>query len=211
MKRLFASTLLLTFCILSQAQNFSDDFNRVYQACLELRSASMTGSFSLMKSAATELKAVEPRYFSTLKCLDDAKLSLDGHFIFDYEFVDSLVVNKKVYSFAQTYSEKGANRYVSNNKKIFMKTCCVGAMSSSRYSFVSQKTQELAVVADGHGLINLRVYDKTNQIWYNDDQDLNTGLPSRTRVFDIGRGYAVLELEIINKTDKDISFVIISN
>ena len=164
-----------------------------------------------MKSAATELKAAEPRYFSTLKCLDDAKLSLDGHFIFDYEFVDSLVVNKKVYSFAQTYAEKGADRYVSNNKKIFMKTCCVGAMSSSRYSFVAQKTQELAVVAEGHGLINLRVYDKTNQIWYNDDQDMNTGLPSRTRVFDIGRGYAVLELEIINKTDKDISFVIISN
>lgn len=211
MKHLFVSALLFSLCMLSQAQDFSDKFNMVYQACLDLRAASVTGSTSLMKSAGAELKDAQPRYFSTLKCLDEVKLSLNGHFVFDYEFVDSLVVNKKVYSFAQGYAERGAKRSVSNKGKVFMKTCCVGPFSSSRYSFVSQGRQELAVVAEGDGLINLMVYDTTNKVWYNDDKDFNTGMSSRTRVFDILSGNALLEIEIINKTDKEISFVVISN
>ena len=215
MKRLVASGLLLTLGIIVSAQSFSNEFNKVYQACLNLRAASITGSTSLMKCAGSELKNANTRDFSTLKCLDDVKLSLNGHFIFDDEFVDSLVINKCVYSFAQGYADRwakrSAERGASTTGTIFMKTCCISALSSSRYAFVAQGHQELAVIAEGDGLINLRIYDNTNKIWYNDDQDLNTGMPTRTRVFDIPRGNCLLEIEIINKTDKDISFVILSN
>ena len=211
MKSLLISTCLLCCSIFAGAQNFSSRFTKVYQACMDLRAASVTGSASLMKSACCELKSEDVRYFSTLACLDDVQLSLNGHFIFDYEFVDSLIVNKSVYRFAQNYAERSAGRFASTGGRIYIKTCCVAASSSSRYSFVAQGHQELAVVSEGGGLLNLRVYDATNNVWHNDDQDLNKGLPSRTRVFDIPGGNALLEIEIINKTDKDISFVVLSN
>lgn len=205
--------VVLAFCcsMTTFAQDFSDEFRKVYESCMSLRSASVSGSTALMKSACAELKASDPGYFSILKCLDRTKPSLNGHFIFDYEFVDSLIVNKKVYSFAQGYSERMEKRESSSNDQVLMKTCCVGASSSSRYSFIAQGHQELAVVTEAGGLVNLRVYDATNGRWYNDDQDQNVGHPSRTRIFELSGGNVILEIEVINKTDNDVSFVIISN
>lgn len=209
----FLSTMVMVLMCgyMAAAQNFSEEFSKVYSACLSLRSASVSGSTFLMKSAGTELKEARTRYFSTLQCLDKSKPSLNGHFIFDCEFVDSLIINRNVYSFAQRYANRSAERSISYSGGIYIKTCCVSASSSARYSFVSSGYQELAVIAEGGGLINLRVYDATNKVWHNDTQDLNIGRPSRTRAFEVPNTYARLEIEVINKTDKDISFVVISN
>lgn len=211
MKKIVISLLVLVSGTLIHAQDFSDDFRKVYDACMDLRMASVSGSSALMKSASTEIKAILPRYFGSLRCLDPIKPSLNGHFIFDYEFVDSLLVNKKVYTFAQQYAEREEKRGISSSKKIYMRTCCVGALSTSRYYFIAHGIQELAVVAEGDGLVNLRVYDSINKVWYNDTQDLNVGQASRTRRFTIPGGNVRLEIEVENKIDKDISFVIISN
>lgn len=211
MKKLLLILFMLCGYMSLSAQNFSEEFGKVYDACMSLRSASISGSTSLMKSAGVELKEAETKFFSTLKCLDKNKPSLNGHFVFDHEFVDSLIINKNVYSFAQGYAERVAERGMSTRGNIYIKTCCVSASSSTRYSFVSSGYQELAVIAEGDGLINLRVYDATNKVWHNDTQDLNVGRPSRTRTFEVPNTHARLEIEVINKTDKDISFVVISN
>ncbi|MBR5299239.1 MAG: hypothetical protein IKU36_03190 [Bacteroidales bacterium] len=212
MKRLLSVTLMLMLSVFAVAgQELSDDVRKIYDACVALRTAAEAGSAPQMREANMRLKEVRSAYFGTLRQVSGEKVSMNGHMVFDYEFVDSLLVNRKVYSFAQKYLDRTARRGASSSSTVFMKTCCVKAEDSVKYSFKAQDKQELALVTEPGGLVNVKVYDSRNDIWHNDDDGLNTGKSAHVRVFDIPEGMTDIVVEVINKTDKDRSFVIISN
>lgn len=213
-KALFITAIiaLLAFCL--KAQELSPEMQAVYDACLQLQSSINAGSTAGLRDANQQLKECNPAYFSSLKIVDKEQLpSLNGHFVFDYEFVDSLIVNRIVYDFAERYAERCSVRGTSSGKdKVFTKTCMAGAKSSTLLTFKSRGHQELAVVAEPGGLVTLRVHDTTNDTWHNDKIKVKKGLPSRALVFDLPTATRnELEVEVINLSKKDISFVIISN
>lgn len=209
---IIAMIALLTFSL--KAQNLSPAMQAVYDACLQLQSSINAGSTAGLRDANQQLKECNPSHFSSLKIVDEDQLpSLNGHFVFDYEFVDSLIVNRWVYEFAERYAERCAVRSTSSDKgKVFMRTCMAAANSSTRLTFRSRGHQELAVVAEPGGLVTLHVHDTTNDTWYNDKIKVKKGLPSRALVFDLPTDKrCALEVEVINISDKNISFVVISN
>lgn len=213
-KNLFITTLIALLSFSLNAQNLSSEMQSAYDACLQLQSAINAGGTAGLRDANQQLKECNPAYFSSLHVVDEELLpSLNGHFVFDYEFVDSLIANRLVYEFAERYAERCAERGTSSSKdKVFMKTCMVSANSSTRLTFHSRGHQELAVVAEPGGLITLRVHDTTNDMWYNDTKKVKKGLPSRALVFDLPTSKrCALEVEVINKSKKDVSFVVISN
>lgn len=183
----------------------------VYEACVSLRAAVGSGSAPAVREANSILKSARIGHFGILKCISGESLSLDGHLVFDHEFIDSLLVSRNVYRFAQSYLDKSVRRGTSSADKVFMRTCCVKAYETIKFKFTARDRQELALVTEPGGLVNLKVYDTRNDIWHNDDSDLNVGKSSHCRIFDITGGISGVVLEVINKTDKDISFVIISN
>lgn len=212
MKRLLSLALFLVLPVSAAiGQELSDDVRAVYDACVALRTAAEAGSAPQMREANMRLKDVRTGHFMTLKKVSGENVSMNDHFVFDYEFVDSLLVNRKVYSFAQKYLDRTARRGTSTSGTVFMKTCCVKAEDTVKYRFKAQEKQELALVTEPGGLVNLKVYDSRNDIWHNDDDGLNTGKPVHIRVFDIPEGTTDVVIEVINKTDKDLSFVVISN
>lgn len=212
MKRFSLLTVLSIFTFhCAMAQELSGNVKEVYDACVSLRTAIGSGSAPAVREANAVLKDARTGYFSILKCISGEGVSLDGHLVFDHEFIDSLLVNRKVYGFAQNYLEKSVRRGTSSANKVFMKTDCVKASETIQYKFNAKGRQELALVTEPGGLVNFKVHDTRNDIWHNDDDGLNTGKSSHCRVFDIPEGVSGIVVEVINKTDKDISFVIISN
>ena len=212
MKNLILSIVLLSWSVLmTEGQELSGNVKSVYDACVALRTAAGSGSTSQMREANILLKDVRTGYFGTLRLISGETVSMDGHFIFDHEFVDSLLVNRKVYSFAQKYLDRTARRGSSTSGTVFMKTCCVKADAVVKFKFRAQDRQELALVTEPGGMVNMKVYDSRNDLWHNDDEGLNTGKPYHVRVFDIPGGLSEIVVEVINKTDKDLSFVVISN
>lgn len=218
-KAIYTIGVLLLLNSSINAQQLSPAVQAVYDACISLRTAIGSGNTTALKAANKALKDCHVRPFTSLICLDEEPISLDGHFVFDDEFIDSLIAGRDVYRFAQRYAEVRNVRTVSSSNKIFIKTCAVKASSKSRYTFHANGTQELAVVAEPgrkgqnkEGKITLRVHDKTNDIWHNDTMNVKTGKESRYMVFDLPDSpKCIIELEIINCGDKDISFVVISN
>ena len=211
MKRVLPIILLFLSAFIAVGQNLSGDLKSVYDACVALRTAAGSGSTSQMREANTLLKNVRTGHFGTLRMISGETVSMDGHFIFDHEFVDSLLVNRKVYSFAQKYLDRTARRGSSTSGTVFMKTCCVKADAVVKFKFRAQDRQELALVTEPGGMVNMKVYDSRNDLWHNDDENLNTGKPHHARVFDIPGGMSEIVVEVINKTDNDLSFVVISN
>ena len=212
MKKTIFFALVLVQTMAVSAQQLSEDMQKVYDACMSLREAISAGNTSGLRAANKKLKDCSVNPFTSLRCSDDEPLSLDGHFVFDEVFVDSLIDGRDVYKFAQRYAEVRGVRGASSSGKIFTKTCAVRKSSSTKLSFVSRGHQELAVVTEPGGMITLRIHDKTNNKWYNDTKSVKKGQPSRTFVFDLPTtGRTTLEVEVKNCGEKDISFVVISN
>lgn len=216
MKKLIILITLITLILatgMAKAQTLSPKVKSTYDACLSLQAAINTGSNAELRAANKLLKESNPQDFKSLRIVGDEQLSLDGHFVFDYEFVDSLIVNREVFKFAQRYAERASERGTSSTSgDVFTKTCMVKAKSSTKFTFTSRGHQELAFVAEPGGMITVRVHDKTHGTWYNDTKTVKKGKSSRTLVFDLPTDKrSSLEVEVINTSKKDISFVVISN
>lgn len=194
------------------AQELSESMHIAYEACVKMSVAAGTGSQTGLVEANKIFKACDMRDFSILQCVDSDPLSLDGHFVFDDKFVDSLIAGRDVYRFAQRYALDRLQRGASSSGTIFSRNGAVRKLSSVKYTFVSRGFQEIAVVAEYGGLITLRIHDKSHGKWYNDIDDVNNGRMSRYKVFNLPHNErSLLEIEIINTSDRDISFIIISN
>ena len=212
MKKIALFAFILMQAIAASAQQLSEDMQKVYDACMSLREAIRAGNTSGLRAANKKLKECNVNPFSSLRCSDDAPLSLDGHFVFDEVFVDSLISGKDVYKFAQRYAEIRGVRGASSSGKVFTKTCAVRKSSSTKLTFVSRGLQELAIVTEPGGMVTIRIHDKTNDRWYNDTKNVKKGQSSRTFVFELPTsGRTSLELEVKNCIKKDCSFVVISN
>lgn len=211
-RRMRVSGLALIMGICVSAQSLSQRMQAVYDACVGMSMSVGSGSQTGLQAANKAFKACGVKEFTRLRLLAGKPLSLDGHFVFDEEFVDSLIAGRNVYKFAQRYAEKRMQRGVSGSGKVFSKTCAVGKQASVKYSFVSKGRQELAVVAEPGGRITLRVYDRTHDKWYNDTKEVKRGMPSRCMVFDLPDDRCTqLEVEVVNTAKRNISFVLISN
>ena len=194
------------------AQQPTAEVQATIDACLSLRAAIGAGSNEGLKQANIALKKCDVQPFNKLRRKEEKQPSLKGHFVFETEFVDSLIKNRKVYKFAQQYADRSSQRTTSSSGKVFAKTCIVKGKKSATYTLVAKGTQYIAVVTEPKGLVTLRIHDKTNDKWYNDTDDVNIGRPSRDQMLDLPKDKnSLLEIEIINVTKKDISFVIIGN
>lgn len=210
MQRTLLLIAILFVGIMAKAQP-TPEVQATIDACLALRAAVGAGSNEGLKQANKALKACDVQPFSKLRCRDEQP-SLKGHFVFEPEFVDSLILNRKVYKFAQQYADRSAQRATSSSGKVFAKTCMVKGKKFTTYTLPAKGTQYIAVVTEPKGLVTLRIHDKTNDKWYNDTDDVNIGRPSRILTLDLPKDKnSLLEIEIINTSKKDMSFVIIGN
>ena len=149
------------------------------------------------------------------KRLTDTIHSMNGHFVFNEVFVDSLVSGKDAYSNADKINRATIHRGQTANGSILTKTCFVKAGKSTRYTFASRGKQELGIIAEPGGKLYVRVH-VTNRygldVRYNDDKNAVNGTRRYRKSFNLPMNQRnTVELEVINKGSKDTSFVVISN
>ena len=208
-------TLVIAFTVLTgtiSAQDMEPRMQAVFEACVQMQTAIGSGSNSGLRVASKMLKECNPRPFTTMRICGD-EISLNGHFVFDYEFADSLIENRNVYDFAQRYADRFAMRSTSSTPgSVFTKTCLVEKESSIKFTITSRGHQELAFVTEPGGNITIRIHDITNDNWYNDNEKEKEGKSTRLAIFDLPiESICTLEVEVINKSKENISFVVIAN
>lgn len=184
----------------------------LYTSCINMRNSLEDGNMTDLKIANNLFKSCKGHFWGgTLRPIKEETLSFNGHFLFSPVFVDSLIAyGDRVYQYSDHYNKiqylQGAIR--EDLKTVNYRTCMVGGASSVKYSFFTRGHQELAFVTEPNGKIGIRIYDRTSDKWYN----FETGLPYRFVTLELPTDKrSQLEVEIINKVDDDISFVIISN
>lgn len=143
--------------------------------------------------------------------------TLDLEYMHDMICIDSVEV-MSISSFADTIIDeisKRKDRGETADGSYRTRTCFIKSGSSSRYELSSKGHQELAVIAEGGGLITLKIH-VTNRhgldVRYDDIKNVKTGLPQRRVSIDLPENTRnIIELEIVNCGSKDCSCVLISN
>lgn len=210
-------TLIISICYVSaSAQEVADSMSidDVMDACISMQEALESNDATALKKAAEALRETKTAAFTSLRCKDDSISSLNGHFVFNDVFVDSLAVGGNPYENADNINRSTTHRGQMTGGAKLTKTCMVKAGKSTKYSFASRGRQELGIVAEPGGLISVRIHVTNNagfDKWVVDKQNPN-GTRRYRNAFDLPSDKRnTVELEVINKGGKDTSFVVISN
>ncbi|MCQ2244527.1 MAG: hypothetical protein MJZ32_09755 [Bacteroidaceae bacterium] len=203
-----------SMCVSAQEVTDSMSIDDVMDACISMQEALENNDAAALKKAAEALRETQTTAFTSLRCKDDTISSLNGHFVFNDVFVDSLVVGANPYDNADDINRSTIHRGQMTNGSKLIKTCMVKAGQSTKYTFASRGRQELGIVAEPGGLITTRIHvTNTSGLneWHNDTKNPN-GTRRYKTAFDLPSDKRnTVELEVINKSGKDISFVVISN
>lgn len=219
MRKFFFLLFFSFFASFLYAQSDDDvvlrDIQDAYEACILFRDAAASGDTSAIRQSADSLRAASLGDFRTLDGGERDRSSLDGHLVFNVDFADSLAAGKNVWEKASDIEESSVTRGQYTDGKVHSKTCFVKAGKSVKYSFQSKGYQELAVVAEAGGLVTMRIH-VTNRAGLDERHDdtkyVDVGRPHRKASFNLPTSYSnTVELEIINRSNKDCSFVVISN
>lgn len=193
----------------------TDIIQGVITAAIAMRDAAAIGDRAALMQSAQELRECNTMSFKSLSCLDSTTYSMNGHLVFDETFAESLANGQDAYQYADEMNRSASYRGQTADGSILTRSCMVKAGKSTKYTFSSKGHQELAVVAEAGGLVTMRVHVTNSSgldVWYNDTRDVKKGRPQRKTSFELPNNRRnTVELEVINCTGRDISFVVISN
>lgn len=193
-------------------QNISD-VSAVYNLCIRIRESVEQNNYTQLEANNQILKTYNLQYFNSLKCLDQEMNSMNGHFFYNTKFIDNLLLGRPISMFNE--KEMAISTPLLKTDWILFKNCCIKTNGSTYYSYMARGHQEIAFVTEVDGLITVRIHVTNNNgydEYYDDTKDVNRGRPYRYFTFDIPNDKRCkVDIEVINKSIKDISFVIISN
>lgn len=208
---------MVSFSI-AKAQNNEIDsmsIDVVFEACAAMQESLEKNDTTALLEAASKLRNSKATSFTSLRCKDDTIHSINGHFVFNEAFVDSLVSGNDAYGNADIINRSTTHRGQTIDGSILTKTCFVKVGKSTKYTFTSRGKQELGIIAEPGGKLYVRVH-VTNRngldARYNDDKNAVNGTRRYRKAFNLPMNQRnTVELEVINKGRKDTSFVVISN
>lgn len=202
----------LSITITGKGQKLSEPMERAVNACIKLSQAIGSGGTQALRTAAQELRRCGTTDFSRLTLVSGQEISLDGHYIFDEVFADSLVTGRKVTAFSRKYARKRADRGVSPRPgQVLLSTKAVEAGSKVIYNTTARGVAEFAVVAEPGGLITMRILSPTGKALYSETKSVKKGAAVRKASVSLpSTKSTTVSIEITNHSAKATSFAILS-
>lgn len=211
-RSIILSILLLSMDVLATAQTLSAPMEKAIDACINLSNAIGSTTTSQLKAANKVLRAADIVDFGDLSLEKGKDLNVDGHFIFDEEFVDSLIINRKVIDFSSRYAKKRASRSSTGVKgRIKMTTKALKAGQKSVWKTVNRRTAEYAIVAEPGGLFTMTIRDDIGNVLYAETSNNKKGEPVRKATIQLPDKASRIHIEIKNNGKTDASFALLGN
>lgn len=194
------------------AQTLSASMEEAVAVCTDLSRAIGTTTTAQLKAANKALKAANIVNFGDLWLEKGKDISIDGHFIFDEEFIDSLIINRQIINFSSRYATKRTNRASSGVQgRIKMTTKIVKAGQSATWKTVNRQNAEYAIVAEPGGLLTMTIYDDNGNVLYTETENNKKGASVRKAKMTLPDKITIIYIKIKNNGKKDASFALLGN
>lgn len=211
MKRAIVSfALLLGLNICAYTQTLSTQMEKAIEICTNLSNAIGSTTTSQLKAANKELKEADIVDFGDIWLVKGKDISVDCHFVFDEEFIDSLIENRKVIEFSSQYLKK--RRSTRNiNGPIKMTTRALKAGQNSIWKTTNRRNAEYAIVAEPGGLFTMTIRDEKGNVLYAETEKNKIGEPVRKAKFQLPDKATKIFIEVKNNGKTDASFALLGN
>lgn len=196
---------------LSKHINDRRTFDEVVRLLCSLRNAYESRDFQLLSKINEALKDYELSYITGIECVSEDAPPLKGHLIFDTEYIDAFIQGKSTSSFEKHYDHYKSLRGVVDATTLRTKTFTVKANEITKLKFIDRDGwAEFAIITEPKGLINVVINNKTLGIKraLKENGGKGSSLCQFPQILDFGMMEYEVELEVINCTDIDISFVV---
>lgn len=213
MKKILSLILLIAAGLCVDAQTLSEQMESAVEICQNLSMAISTSSTAQLKAANKSFKAANLVEFGFLRHEKGNELDINGHFLFDEDFIDSLIVNRKIIEYSKKYAQKRAQRGSQGvSGRIQLTTKALKAGEKSVWKTVNRDVAEYALVAEPGGLFTMTIRDVDGKLLYTETENNKKGasvrkahmkLPSNKRT--------TLLIEIVNRGKNDASFALLGN
>ena len=181
----------------------------IYNVCLSIRSALSNNDMNKLSVANRNFKSCgykEP--FTALRLITNQE-TIKGHFVYSTSFIDELLEgNQGVFENADNYASPMSSRGIPPNP-VFIKNDLVRTEALTVYKMACVGHEEICVITEPNGYIGVKIWDSKKKIVYYDTTQesveycyVTIELPSERNS---------LEIIISNKTNHDVSYVLISN
>lgn len=204
---------LMAVGLSANAQTLSRSMESAIAACQGVSQAIGNSSTAPLKAANKVLKAADIVNFGDLSLKKGKDLDVNGHLIFDEEFLDSLIVNRKVLAFSSRYAKKRSHRGSTGVEgRIRMTTKALKAGQSATWKTVNKGTAEFAVVAEPGGLLTMTIRNEKGKVLYAETVRNKQGAPMRKAQLKLPENESTtLLIEVVNHATTDTSFAILKN
>lgn len=208
-------TLLSIALFLASSQVFaitlSSNMEKVITACQQLPSAAATANADQMRNFSKTVKLLDIGELDDMRLEKGTEISLDNHLLFDDEFVDSLIVNRKVINYASKYAKRRSNRGSSRGASLKMTTKALKGNSSATWKMVRRGDFEMAVVGEYNARFTVTVFDEKGKVIYTEKVNNKKGEPVRRISLKLPDKGTRINVKVQNTTGTDSSFAIITN
>lgn len=199
--------------LIAEAQTLSAPMEKAISACQSLSAAIGFASTSPLSAANMQLKSADIVDFADIVLVKGQEMNVNGHFVFDEVFVDSLIVNQKVMTFSRQYLVDRTSRSSTGvDGRICMTTKGLKAGKSAIWKTVNRDVAEFAVVAEPGGMLTMTLRDKNGNVLYTETEHNKQGASMRKAQIKLpAEKRTELFIEIVNHGKKDTSFAILKN
>lgn len=210
----FLLLISLSIGLIGYGQHLSEPMENAVTVCENLSKAIPNSSMTALKAANELFKSIDFRDFAYLRVEDGSEVDLNGHFLFDGEFVDSLIVNRQVINFSRNYAKKRSRRQRSNQDAVEgslqLTTLIVKGGEKTVWKTLASGDAEYALVAEPNGSFTMNVLDdKGDRLYVEKEQNKKGALTRRVKLKLPIEKRSVIYLEIFNRGDKESSFALI--
>jgi hypothetical protein len=190
----------------------SEPMENAVKICRNISSAFKSNNSELLKETNKLFKSAKINDFKNLRLVKGKNLSVDGHLIFDEEFIDSLIVNRKVTEFSLKFAHKRANRGTTGvNGGVRLTSRAVKKGESVIWKTTNCNIAEYALVAEPDGLFTMTIRDSKGKVLYCETTDNKKGASVRKARIRLPKTKTEIQIEIKNTGKEDKSFALISN
>lgn len=190
--------------------------NKAFDFFLKIRDVVTVNSLSQLSYYTDSFDKFGLTPFSSLRIVKGETINLNGHFIYNEEFIKLCSINA-AYPNADVCDQNAQKRGIGQITGQFAlyKNLAVKANSSLTLSFPSRGYQEIAVITEPKGLVSLKIHVQNKNgldEWHSSISNFKKGEPYRKVPLNLPTNVLNhVEIEIINCTNNDISFVLLSN
>lgn len=198
-------SILFVVPALSPAQATDDLFDRAESACLFVREAVAERSADKVMQAMERISEIPFRQLTLTPVDAEGAAPLRGHLQFNAAYLDSLLLHDLDMGLIQV---EGAFAMRGGSDALRCAHHAVEAGHSLTFAMQAAGMQRLLVVAESGGLVNLYVDDKANGRKL---RDAAHGGKAACRLdWTLGKP-GTLRLTVENKSDRAVSFIVVSN